>query len=380
MRNAWLRIGLVLSIGCFTACVGKAPPNGNNPDAGGGGGGGGDDGGGSGSAVTEQVVSGKVMDYFTGAALEATAITTDGLTPAAAATSGADGSYMMTIPVGSKLFATTSRGNYRTTRSAVITVTDQPVTQNLYAAASADVARQFSSVGVAQTTGTIIAAEVQKNNGDPYAGLPLTAFTLVDSANAPVPGISGPFFFGAVGDLDTAVTTSTAYGTPPRVRVAFLNVPAGTFTLNTAFTDGMGNPKINATTIIVDAGGATLALNGGLSGGSTTTPPITDPLFATDIYPRLQTAAKGGLGCANCHTANGPAAVLPYDGTPTATLAAIKAAAGVINLTTPAASLFLTNPLYEITPPQNHPNATFLDVNDTNYKLFLLWITNGTKP
>jgi hypothetical protein len=379
MRNAWLRIGLVTFAVGAVGCVGKAPPNGNNPDASSGGG---DDapGGGSGSAVTQQIVSGKVMDYFTGDALAATAVTTDGLTPAAAATSGADGSYTLTIPVGSKLFATTSRGNYRTTRSAVITVTDQPVTQNLYAAASADVARQFSSVGVAQTTGTIIAAEIQKNNGDPYAGLPLTAFTLVDAANAAVPGISGPFFFGAVGDLDTAVTTSTAYGTPPRVRVAFLNVPAGTFTLKTAFTDGMGNPKVNSTTIIVDAGGATLALNGGLSGGSAATSPVTDPLFATDIYPRLQKASNGGLGCANCHTANGPAAVLPYDGTPDVTLAAIKAAAGVINLTTPSASLFLTNPLYEVTPPQNHPNATFLDVNDTNYKLFLLWITNGTKP
>jgi len=378
MRNAWLRIGLV-SISCLASCVGKAPPNGNNPD---GGGGGGDDGAGSGSgsAVTEQVVSGKVMDYFTGDALAATAVTTDGVTPPAAATSGTDGAYSMTVPVGSKLFAMTSRGSYRPTRSAIITVTDQPLTQNLYVAASADVDRQFASVGVTKTTGTIVAAEIQKNNGDPYAGLPLTAFTLVDSANAPVPGISGPFFFGAVGDLDTAVTTSTAYGTTPRVRVAFLNVPAGTFTLNTAFTDGMGNPKINSTTIIVDAGGATLALNGGVSGGAMTTPPVTDPSFATDIYPRLQKASKGGLGCANCHTANGPAAVLPYDGTPDVTLAAIKAASGVINLTTPAASLFLTYPLYEITPPQNHPNATFLDVNDPNYKLFLLWITNGTKP
>jgi hypothetical protein len=374
MRNAWLRIGFVT---LMVGCVGKAPPNGNNPDAAGGG----DDapGEGSGSAVTSQVVSGKVMDYFTAEALAATAITTDGLTPAAAATSGTDGSYSLTIPVGSKLFATTSRGNYRTTRSAVISVADMPVAQDLYVAASTDVARQFASVGVAQTTGTIIAAEVQKDNGDPYAGLPLTAFTLVDSANAAVPGVSGPFFFGSLGDLDLAVTTSTAYGTPPRVRVGFLNVPAGTFTLNTAVLDGMGNPKINATTIIVDAGGATLALNGGLSGGSATLP-ITDPSFATDIYPRLQTAAKGGLGCANCHTANGPAAVLPYDGTPDITLAAIKAAAGVINLATPATSLFLVNPLYEIAPPQNHPNATFLDINDTNYKLFLLWITNGTKP
>jgi len=379
MRNAWLRIGLVVSIGCFIGCVGKAPPNGNNPDASSGGGGDDAPGGGSGSAVTSQVVSGKVMDYFTGDALAATAVTTDGLTPAAAATSGADGSYMMTVPVGSKLFAMTSRGSYRPTRSAIITITDQPVTQNLYVAASADVARQFTSVGVAQTTGTIVAAEVQKNNGDPYTGLPLTAFTLVDSANAAVPGISGPFFFGSLGDLDPAVTTSTAYGTTPRVRVGFLNLPAGTFTLKTAYTDGMGNPKINATTIIVDSGGVTLALNGGLSGGTAATT-ITDPTFAADIYPRLQKASNGGLGCANCHTANGPGAVLVYDATPDITLAAIKAATGVINTTTPSASLFLTYPLYELTPPQNHPNATFLDVNDANYKLFLLWITNGLKP
>ncbi|MEO8553766.1 MAG: hypothetical protein ABI678_27525 [Kofleriaceae bacterium] len=361
----------------MVACVGGAPQD-KSPDAGQTAGDA--DGSGSGSAVTSQKVSGKVFDYFTGDALDAAAVTTDGLTPAAATTSAADGAYALDVAVGSKLYATTSHGNFRTTRSAAITVADQPVAQDLYALASADVARQFATVGVAQTTGTIIAAEVQKNNGDPYAGLPLTAFTLVDAANAAVPGISGPYFFGAVGDLDTALVTSTAYGTVPKVRVAFLNVPAGTFTLNTAFLDGMGNPKINATTVIVDAGGGTLALNGGLSGGMAATLP-TDPSFATDIYPRLQKAAKGGLGCANCHTPNGPAAVLPYDNAdPAIVLAAIKAAANVINPTTPAASLFLTNPLYEITPPQNHPNATFLDVNDQNYKLFLLWITNGTKP
>jgi hypothetical protein len=41
----------------------------------------------------------------------------------------------------------------------------------------------------------------------------------------------------------------------------------------------------------------------------------------------------------------------------------------------------LKRPLYEAPPaPQDHPNATFLDVNAPDYKLFLLWITNGAKP
>ena len=373
MRKALLRLGCVALIGC----AGKAPPDQNNPTDGG------DvviDGDGSGSAATSQRVSGKVLDYFTGEPLATAAITTDGLTPPAAATSAADGSYALDIAVGSKLFAETARASYRTSRSETITVADMPVTQDLYALSSADVAREFASVGVTQTTGTIVAAELQKNNGDPFTGLALTDVTLVDAADAPVAGVSGPYFFNATGDLDAAVTVSAAFGTPPRARAAFLNIPPGTYTIKVAFLDGMGNPKINATTVIVDAGGATLALSGGVSGGMAGTTAVTDPSFATDIYPMLQKASQGGLGCANCHTAGGPGAVLPYDTDPTTTLAAMKAATGVIDLATPAASLFLTMPLYELVPPQNHPNATFLDINDPAYKLFLLWITNGAKP
>ena len=58
-----------------------------------------------------------------------------------------------------------------------------------------------------------------------------------------------------------------------------------------------------------------------------------------------------------------------------------QTAGGVINAVTPADSFLLKRPLYEAPPtPQDHPNATFIDVNDSDYKLFLLWITNGAKP
>lgn len=372
MRNALLGLGCVVLAGC----PGTAPPNQVNPDS-------------SvdidaslidaGSTAAAVKVSGKVMDYFAGGPVAAAAITTDGLTPPLAVVSGADGAYSMDVAVGSKLFADTSHANFRTSRSTIISVADVDLTENLYALASGDVARQFASANVVASSGTIVAIDLQKDNGDPFPGLALTAITLVDPNNAAVTGVAGPFFFGAAGDLDLAVVTSTAYGVVPKTRAAFLNVPPGTYTVITTFNDGAA--RTYKTPIIVDAGGATITLSGGVNANLTAVSTVLDPSFATDIYPRLQKASAGGLGCASCHTANGLAAVLPYDNVdPAVTLAAIKAAAGVINATTPAASLFLTYPLYETTPPQNHPNATFLDVNDPNYKLFLLWITNGAKP
>ena len=373
MRNALLGLGMVVSIG---ACAGKAPPNQVNPDSGA------DidaalaD---AGSAAAAVKVSGKVLDYFAGGPVAAAAITTDGLDPALAVVSAADGTYSMNVAVSSKLFADTSHANFHTSRSSIIAVADVDLTLDLYAAANGDVARQATSVGGTNTAGTLVAIDLQKDNGDPFTGLALTAITLVDTNNAAVAGVLGPYFFGAAGDLDLAVVTSTAYGTVPRARAGFLNVPAGTYNVITTFNDGAA--RTYKTPIIVDAGGVTLTLSGGTNANLTAVSTVTDPSFATDIYPRLQKASKGGLGCGGCHTAGGLGAVLPYDNAdPAVTLAAIKAAAGVINATTPAASLFLTYPLYETTPPQNHPNATFLDVNDPNYKLFLLWITNGTKP
>ncbi len=369
MRIAWL-ISTVMLVGC----PGKAPPDQATTDGGATADAPLDDGGGS-NATTERV-SGKVLDYFTGDPLATTAITTVGLEPAVATTTGADGAYAFDVAVGSKLFATTTHTNFRTTRSAPLAVAQVPVIQDLYALAEGDVTRQFASAGVTAVSGTIIIAELQNALGDPLTGILPAAVTLVDGSGTAVAGVSAPLFMNA-NDVDTSLTMSTAFSA--RARVAFLNAPPGNYTLKVNY-DPMVAASVYTSSVAVSSGGATLALVGGLQANSSTAA-ITDPSFATDIYPRLQKASKGGLGCASCHTATGLAGVLPYDDAdPAVTLTKIKAAAGVINATTPATSLFLTNPLFETTPPQNHPNATFLDVNDPNYKLFLLWITLGTKP
>ncbi|MDB4954076.1 MAG: hypothetical protein JWO36_1645 [Myxococcales bacterium] len=366
MRKAISSLSLLLA-----ACAAKAPPDvQNNPD-------GGD--GVDAPANVGMTVSGKVMDYFTAAPLDNTTVASDGLDPAVTTTSATDGAYSLNIATGSKLFFLTSRTSYRATRSAAITVADVALTQDIYAMSAADVRRQYTSLGKAPTAGTaFVAADLVKQNATPIVGIPLANVTLVDANNQPVPGVVGPYFFGAVGDIDPALTTATAYGTPPRSRVAFLDVPPGTFTISVTFPNMAGNTQI-LTLFTAAADGANIVVTG--NGGAGSAQPPLDPKFSTDIYPRLQKAASGGSGCANCHTAGGPGAVLKYDDPADLVLTNMKAITGVLDLVTPANSLLLKKPLYELPPAvQDHPNATFLDINDPDYKLILLWIKNGAKP
>jgi hypothetical protein len=250
------------------------------------------------------------------------------------------------------------------------------VVQDVFVLSVADVNRQYVSAGVTPTAGkAFLAAELLDATGQPLVGIAKADVTLTDAADQPVPGVLGPHFFGNLGDIDPLLLTSEAHA--GKSRVASLDVPPGTFKLVVKYPDGLGAIATSTVQVTAAADGAVLATGGGVIAGATSP----DPKFATDVYPRLQTAANGGTGCANCHTAAGSAGgVLILDGGATAALAAITAAA-VIDAVTPANSLLLTKPLYELAPtPQNHPNATFLDVNDADYKLILLWITNGAKP
>ena len=366
-----IALSLFLVLG-LSACPGKAPPdNGDNPDAGGGN---------EDASPTSFLLSGKVMDYFGAMPIEGAMIATDGLTPALMTTSAADGAYTLDVAVGSALYVLATKTNYRPTRNAAMTVADMPVTQNVYLMTDQDVRNQYTAVGALPVAGTaILIAEMRRNNNTPLEGIPLANVQLLDGANQPVAGVKGPYFFNAAGSVDTAITTATAYN--GRSRVAYLDVPPGTFTLAVTYLNNQMQNTTNNTSVMTVADGGTLALSGGTGGGGGGGMNVTDPTFAMHIYPKLQRAGAGGLGCANCHTLTGPAAVLKYDDPAGTVLASLTARPGVINAVTPADSLLLKRPLYELPPAiQDHPNATFLDVNDADYKLFLLWIQNGAKP
>jgi hypothetical protein len=130
--------------------------------------------------------------------------------------------------------------------------------------------------------------------------------------------------------------------------------------------------------VVVVADGAALVSTGGQDDDGT---PTGTPTFATNVYPLLQKGALGGLGCANCHTAGGLMPALQFDLPAADTLAAILGRPGVVDPANPALSLLLTKPLYEQPPAlQNHPNATFANDLDPNYRIILAWITGGALP
>ena len=369
--------GLVIAV-ITVACAGKAPPeSAGTPDAPTGG----STVDGGGSAVTALTVSGTVVDYFTGDLLGTTSLVqTDGIDPEASTTALPDGSYSLSVATGSKLYLIATRADYQSTRNAITSVADMAVTQPVYLLGTEGVMRQYSSVGSAALGDNgYVEVQLEKNDGTPLVGIGSAAIELLDETGSAAP-YGGLFFVGSVGDLDAGVTTSTAEGSNG-ARAGLLNVPRGNYSLAVTYLNGMGQPNTNYTPVIVDGGAATVVVSGGM-GAPSAAPPPTTPSFATDIYPRLQRNEAGGLGCAGCHTATGPAGAssLPYDGTIGDTFTLVTTTTGVVVTATPATSLFLTMPLYETTPPQNHPNATFLDVNDPDYKLFLAWITAGAKP
>jgi hypothetical protein len=367
-RFAW-KISGVLSL-ALAACVGDPPPSpvdgGGDPDAGGG----------TDGAPTEALrVSGKVKDYFTEMPLPITTVESDGMEPQLTAQTDGTGDFAFdTVPPGSVFYLTTTRTNYRPTRGNAVRVEGMAVTADQHAVSLADSRRQYSTLNLPVGTGkAVVFAELLRRNGTPLVGVPLTDVKLVDMLDAPV-GL-GPYVFGMNGDLVTnvgpaGIIQTTEFG--GRSRVGFLDVPPGSYTLKVTYAAGGGAPMTDTVRVDAIADGASLAKTGGGGGMG---PGMGARTFTADVYPRLQTAANGGLACANCHTAGGVGAVLPFDGPVQATYDAIRARPNVVNLATPATSLLLTKPMYE--DPPNHPNATFLDALDPDYLVLMQWIQQG---
>jgi hypothetical protein len=263
----------------------------------------------------------------------------------------------------------------------LIAIADASIDQDLYLMSTSDIGRQYATAGKTPTAGrAFVVAELQRSDGSPLAGVALTAVQLVGANDAPLAGVSGPYVIGAAGDIlppPGGPTETTTYN--GKSRVAFLDVPVGASSLKVTYTDG-GQPRTITTPVSTAADGATIVHSGGMrDGGSVPSGGgAQNPRFATDIYPRLQTAANGGRGCANCHTVGGIGSVAVFNALASDVLASLKAKPGLINLADPPASLLLSKPLYELPPAtQNHPNATYVDANDGDYKLIVRWIQQG---
>jgi hypothetical protein len=380
----WATLGSAALLGA-PACVGDPPSHG---------GGGGADAGAEDPDPdpdpTPLTLSGAVLDYAEavsnsiGDPLQGATLATEGVDPPLLATAGPEGAFVLgELPPGSVFYVDAAPGvlpGYRPTRNAMLTIQEDPITHDLYLVSQAHAQQHYASVGpelVIEELGTaVVIVEMRRNNGEPFVGVPLEDVTLTDALGQPVPGVAGPYFIGGGNVMDPAILTSTlAFGT---VRVGFLNVPPGDHKFNLDYLTNQGEPRTLVADVMTIASGATLSAVGGQGepgdggGGGGEGQSLS---FTGDIYPDLQRASQGGLACATCHTAGGSMPLLQFDLPAADVHAAILARPGVIDLLDPAASLFLTKPLYE-TPP-NHPNATFANELDPYYMKWMLWIEQG---
>ena len=320
-------------------------------------------------AVPPQVltVDGAIVDYFVFSRIPSAAIATVGLAPERAASADAAGAFLFVDVPAAGLFrarVTPPGGRHLPTLNEEVALADHSITHDLYALSIADVDRQYATVGSARDlgSGTVI-VDLRDAADQPLEGVAATALSLRPTVGG---DSRAPRFLGALGDVDPAAVHSQAFG--GRARAVFLGVPPGEWTLQLDCT--ACTPAGSATVpVAVEANAVTLARATSTPAG--TAQPLT---FVGDIYPLLQSGARGGAGCANCHTAGGFASLLPYDGSVSDTYRAIMAA-GVVDIAAPAASPLLTRPLYEV--PADHPNATWLSTSHPDYQRVLAWIGQG---
>lgn len=103
--------------------------------------------------------------------------------------------------------------------------------------------------------------------------------------------------------------------------------------------------------------------------------------FDSQVYPLFLSVTQGGLGCQGCHIAPTPAGAMNLGGGPAMAFAQLDPVARPdgrrVNLADPAASLVLTNPLFNPSIPQTHPIIAFTSTQDPGYRTILTWIQEG---
>jgi hypothetical protein len=223
-------------------------------------------GGPDGGAAPGKAMAGMVYDFFDGTPLAGVELSTDGLTPPLVATSAATGEYVIEgLPDTEFAVRATMAPNYRPTVNPSLSMIDQlagtPLQRDVMVVSTVGAQRQHSTVMLAVLPDTsIVIGELLTGEGLPKEGIPLANITLTDAGGLPVG--EGPYFVGALGDVDPLITTSTAFG--GHARVVFLNVPAGEHVLSALF--GAGSPILRPIHSL--AGGAVIeTVQGGAGGG-----------------------------------------------------------------------------------------------------------------
>lgn len=317
-------------------------------------------------------LSGQVIDYFGGQPLGGVAIETLGLGVERSVESADDGSYVLAeVPQAGLFFLVASaEATHRPTIDDEVWIDSESIEYQVRVVSRGDAERQHATAGLAvDPEAGMVIVELVDGDGAALTGLSRDEVSLINPATGEV--AAQPLFIGALGDVDPALDTSAAFA--GRSRAVFLNVGEGVWDLMVSC--GQCDPISEAIKPVpVTPGGASLT-TAALPASAPGQGPATG--FAR-VHRILQRGAEGGAGCANCHTAGGSAGLLPFDLEPADLYSALTARPDVVDTGSPADSLLLSKPLYEV--PANHPNATWVSTDHPDYQAILEWIEGGAAP
>nr|MBA3539178.1 hypothetical protein [Deltaproteobacteria bacterium] len=261
--------------------------------------------------------------------------------------------------------AVTVAPTHRTTYNQVTVVSTEELGLEAFAVSEAFVQKLVAAFGATTATKGILFAHLVDDGGAGKAGIAASELALGA-------GTSGPFFLDANLEPAPGATMTSASGW-----VIYFEVPPGVVSLAAASTTTV---TLDMPTSLVGAASVTLAEVVVTPGAPMPLP--TNIAFETQILPIFDRR-----GCGDCHSKNG-------DGSQEAglTLATNSSNAADIvfaELVTerpnirvvpaaPETSLVLTMPSREV-PADRHPNVTFANALDPDYRLLFAWIMEGAR-
>jgi hypothetical protein len=172
-------------------------------------------------------IAGHVRDYWSGTAVGGIQVTTLGLNPNLASRSDDAGRFVMSgRSTGNRCLLVTSALEAYAETVVPIELSVGPSTLSAVAVAKADINRQFASLGVSREPDSgVVILHLLDVKGAPLEMVSSADISLI-AANGLVVG-SGPYFFGAAGDLLTQTELPLSRAFDGRARAAFVNVPNG---------------------------------------------------------------------------------------------------------------------------------------------------------
>lgn len=305
-------------------------------------------------------VQGQVVDFQTGAAVDAIDLTVTGLIPPPVVDHQGASFTITRVPQNSAFDVLAAAPMHRSTYSTVAVTTSGIDGLKVAVVAEAFVTDLATAFGAAPSPSRgIVLLHLVDPAGHPQSGVAASDFAIA--------GSTGPRFLDDKMKAAAAAIVSSASGW-----AVFFDVPVGLVGL----TQGSSSATTIDMPLLPSAAGVVTIAEGRVTRGAPVLP--SNVSFAAQVVPIF--AARG---CAACHSGGGPgkdqAGLTLAGSTNLIHRELVEERPGIrVNLAMPEKSLVLTMPSPE-DPPDAHPTIVFAGPRDPDYLKLLVWIREGAK-